>query len=99
MADDARAGRHTQIALTLLRVVLGIVFLMHGYQKWFVMGIPGVTGFFTSVGAPMPGISAYVLATLELVGGIALILGLFTRIVAIPLMLDVAGAIILVHAK
>src|SRR4029078_1893175 len=99
MADDARAGRHTQIALTLLRVVVGVVFLMHGYQKWFMMGIPGVTGFFTSLGAPVPVISAYVVATLELAGGIALILGLFTRIFAIPLMLDLAGAIILFHAK
>ena len=99
MADDARAARRTQIALTLLRVVVGVVFFMHGYQKFFIMGIPGVTGFFTHVGAPLPGISAYVMATLELVGGIALVLGLFTRIVAIPLMLDVLGAIILVHAK
>jgi putative oxidoreductase len=99
MAGDARAARRTEIALTLLRVVAGVVFFMHGYQKFFLMGIPGVTGFFTSVGAPMPGISAYVIATFELVGGIALILGLFTRIVAIPLILDVAGAIILVHSK
>jgi Predicted membrane protein len=99
MARDARADRNTEIALTLLRVVVGVVFFMHGYQKWFTMGIPGVTGFFTHVGAPFPGISAYVMATAELVGGIALILGLFTRIVAIPLMLDLAGAIVLVHAK
>lgn len=98
MAEQNRDARHVEIALTLLRVVAGIVFFMHGYQKFFVMGVPGVTGFFTSVGAPVPGLSAYVIATLELAGGIALMLGLFTRIIAVPLMLDVAGAIILVHA-
>src|SRR5689334_24512797 len=37
----------TAVALTILRIVIGVVFMMHGYQKWFVMGIPGVTGFFT----------------------------------------------------
>ena len=89
----------TAWALTVLRVVIGTVFLMHGYQKWFVMGIPGVTGFFTQVGAPIPGISSYVVATVELVGGALLILGAFTRLVAIPLIIDMASAIILVHAK
>lgn len=99
MADSARGARNTDIALTLLRVVAGVVFFMHGYQKFFIMGIPGVTGFFTHVGAPLPDISSYVIATIELVGGIALILGLFTRVIAIPLMIDLAGAIVLVHAK
>src|SRR5690242_9659524 len=45
-----QTSTRTAVALTILRIVIGAVFMMHGYQKWFVMGIPGVTGFFTSVG-------------------------------------------------
>jgi putative oxidoreductase len=95
----ATTNRNTEVALTVLRVVIGVVFFMHGYQKWFTMGIPGVTGFFTQIGAPLPGISSYVVATVELVGGAMLVLGAFTRLIAIPLMIDMATAIILVHAK
>jgi putative oxidoreductase len=95
----ATTNRNTEVALTVLRVVIGVVFFMHGYQKWFTMGIPGVTGFFTQIGAPLPRISSYVVATVELVGGAMLVLGAFTRLIAIPLMIDMATAIILVHAK
>jgi putative oxidoreductase len=87
------------LALTALRIAIGVVFFMHGYQKWFTTGIPGVIGFFTHVGAPLPHVSAYVVATVELVGGAMLVLGAFTRLVAIPLIIDMAAAIILVHAK
>lgn len=99
MTMAAQTNSRTALALTILRIVIGVVFLMHGYQKWFVMGIPGVTGFFTNLGAPVPAVSAYVVATVELVGGALLILGAFTRLVAIPLIIDMAMAIILFHAK
>jgi putative oxidoreductase len=88
-----------EVALGLLRVVTGMVFAAHGYQKWFLNGIPGTTGFFTSLGIPLPGIMAIVVATLELGGGIALALGIFTRWITIPLAVDMAVAIITVHAK
>ena len=90
-------SRNTDLALMLLRIVVGVVFLMHGYQKYFVMGIPGVEGFFTHVGAPAPQITAYVVATVELVCGALLILGAFTRLVVVPLVIDIATAIALVH--
>ncbi|MBR2567098.1 MAG: DoxX family protein [Paenibacillus sp.] len=64
---------------TLLRVILGIVFLVHGYTK-FQGGIGYTVDFFESLG--LPGFSAYIVAGIELVGGIALVLGLGTRIVA-----------------
>lgn len=64
---------------TLLRVILGIVFLVHGYVK-FQGGIGYTVDFFESLG--LPGFSAYIVASIELVGGIALVLGLGTRIVA-----------------
>jgi putative oxidoreductase len=92
---DSRADQ----AFAILRVVAGIVFAAHGWQKFFVMGIAGTTGFFTSVGAPLPALAAPVVATLELAGGAAVVLGLFTRPIALLLACDMATAIILVHAK
>ncbi len=65
----------------VLRVATGLVFAMHGYQK-FTGGLEGVTGFLTSLGFPIPGVFAVILIAVELVGGIALILGLCTRVVA-----------------
>jgi putative oxidoreductase len=84
-------------ALAILRVVVGIVFIGHGYQKFFEMGIPAVNGFFASLGVPLPGVAAPVVATLELAGGAALIAGLFARPIAFLLMCDVLVALFLVH--
>ena len=94
-ARDPRADQ----ALALLRVVVGIVFVAHGWQKFFQIGIPGVTGWFTQIGAPFPTISAPFIATLELAGGAALIAGLFARPIAFFLVCDMLGAITLVHVR
>ena len=85
--------------LMVLRVVVGIVFAMHGGQKLFVMGIPAVSGFFTHLGVPLAHVSAVLVTLVEFLGGIALILGLGTRWAAILLALDMAGAIFFVHGK
>ncbi|MBU1292915.1 DoxX family protein [Patescibacteria group bacterium] len=61
----------------VLRVVVGVIFALHGYQK-LEMGVPGVTGFLAGLGFPMPAVFAVLLIAAELVGGILLILGLFT---------------------
>lgn len=85
--------------LTVLRVVLGVVFLMHGYQKLFQMGIHGVTGMFGHLGVPLPGFFAVVVTLVEFVGGIALIIGLGTRVAAALISIDMIFAILLVHWK
>jgi putative oxidoreductase len=85
--------------VAVLRIVTGIVFAMHGYQKFFQMGVPGVTGYFGSLGVPAPHFFAILVSSLELIGGIALVLGLFTRVIAIPLIIDMMTAIVLFHAK
>lgn len=85
------------LGLTVLRVVVGVVFLVHGYQKLFQMGIPGVTGFFTQIGAPLPQLTAPLVSVLEFGGGLALILGLLTPVVAALLAADMLGAMLLVH--
>lgn len=99
MIQRVGSPRQAQVALGLIRIVAGVIFFAHGYQKFFVMRIDGVTGFFTQVGAPLPGISAIVVASLELVGGILLAAGFMTRFVAIPLAIDIATAILLIHSK
>lgn len=84
--------------IALLRVVVGITFLMHGGQKLF-MGFQNVAGFLGSVGIPLPTLAGVVLTLVEFVGGIALILGLLTRYAAALLAVDMLVAIITVHAK
>lgn len=83
--------------IALLRVVAGIIFLMHGQQKMFEFGIGGVTGMMTGLGVPAPGLMAVIVTLVELVGGIALILGAFTRIAALLVAIDVLVAFFLVH--
>jgi putative oxidoreductase len=85
--------------LTILRVTVGILFLVHGYQKLFHMGFHGVAGFFGHAGIPLPLVSAVVVTLVEFVGGIFLIAGIWTRIAAALLAVDMAVAILVVHLK
>lgn len=65
---------------TLLRVAVGVVFTAHGLQKLLQFGPAGLAGFFASVGIPLAELNAYFIIALELLGGLAMIAGLGTRI-------------------
>ncbi len=91
--------RRIDTGLLILRVVVGLVFLAHGWQKLFVMGMGDTTAGFAQMGVPMPEIAAPLVAGVELVGGIALILGLWTRPFGVMLAIDMLGAIALVHLR
>ncbi|MBT2737701.1 DoxX family protein [Bacillus sp. ISL-7] len=75
----------------ILRVMLGITFFVHGLVK-FQGGIENIVGWFDSIG--LPGALAYVVASVEMIGGAALILGLGSRIVSALLALLMIGATI-----
>jgi putative oxidoreductase len=83
-------------AALLLRVSLGVMFIAHSlYLKVVVFTIPGTVQFFESLG--LPGFAAYATIAAEGLGGIALILGVQTRLVALALVPVLAGAL-WVHA-
>src|SRR6202050_3982647 len=87
------------VALTILRVVLGTVFFAHGAQKmlgWFGgFGFHGTMGFFEHMGMPAP--VAFLIICTEFFGGLGLIVGLLTRIAALGIGVEMIGAIFMVH--
>jgi putative oxidoreductase len=86
-------------AVTVLRVLVGFIFAAHGWQKFSQFTIAGTQASFAQMGVPAAELAAPIVATLELVGGIALILGVLTRVFAALLALDMLGALVLVHAS
>ena len=85
-------------ALLIARIGLGVIFVAHGWQKFFDYGVKATQASFADMGVPLPDISAVAAATIELAGGFALIVGVATPIAGILLFLDMLGALILVHA-
>ena len=88
----------TTSARTILRIVTGFLFAAHGWQKFNEFTIAGTQAAFAQMGVPAANLVAPVIATLELVGGVALILGVLTRVFAALLAVNMLGALFLVHA-
>lgn len=85
--------------ITVLRITVGIVFLAHGGQKLFVFGFDNVAAFMGKLGIPAPMLAAIVVTLVEFLGGVALIVGAFTRWAAAPLAITMLVAIMTVHLK
>lgn len=79
-----------QYGTTLLRVSLGVMWIAHALLKWFVFTLPGTAQFFASVG--LPGFLAYPVFAAELLGGFALVFGLYARQVSLALVPIMAAA-------
>ena len=89
--------RTAPYAALLLRITLGGVFLAHAALKLFLFTPAGTAKFFASLGLPAE--LAYLTMAAEIIGGIALIAGFRTRIVALALTPILLGAIVLVHGS
>jgi len=92
-------GKSQSLGLAVLRIVVGIVFFAHGYQKVFTYGFHGVTGMFGHIGIPLPAVSALAVMVVEFVGGILLITGLATRVPAALLAIEMLVVIFAIHIK
>ena len=92
--DKARktADRLSFVGPTLARLTVGLVFIGTGWGK--LHSIPDVTEFFTSLGIPMPGFNARLTAGTEFFGGLLILVGLGTRLVALPLAFTMVIAIL-----
>jgi putative oxidoreductase len=86
-------------AITIIRVTLGVIMFGHGSQKvlgWFGgYGLKGTTGYFVSIGIPLP--VAYLVCFTEFLGGIGLVLGVFARLAALGVAAVMVGAVVKVH--
>jgi putative oxidoreductase len=90
-------ARFAGLAPLVVRVIVGVIMFSHGLQKLTQMG-PGNFGgqVLAGLGVPLPELMGYVVTFVELVGGILLIVGLFSRIAALLLTIDLVVAILLV---
>lgn len=105
MADSAVRSEHAlkstavntnwaSTATLVLRLAVGVVLAYHGWLK--LPNVSGFAGFVDSLGIPAPDLMAYVVTYLELLGGIALIVGLATRYVAALFAVEMVFTIALV---
>lgn len=99
-ADTIRPGSiagvaNADLAATILRVSMGVLFLAHAWLKLVIFTPAGTVGFFESLG--FPGFLAYLVIAAELLGGIALILGVWTRFVSLALVPILLGSIYAPH--
>ena len=91
--------RQVSIGLTVLRLILGATFIAHGAQKLFVMGLPAISGGFAQMGIPRPGFFGPFVSLVEFFGGIAIVLGLLTRLTSLGLAVNMIVAMLAVHLK
>lgn len=79
------------------RLILGAVLVAHGWQKFNEWTIAGTTQAFEGMGVPAAGVAATIAAVVELGGGLLIIAGLFTRVTAAIVALQMVGAGIFAH--
>src|SRR2546428_619406 len=92
-------GSNRQWGLTVLRVIVGIVFLIHGAQKLFVFGFHGVAGMLGGLGIPVPAVSAVILKLVVFLGGIAPLLFVVNRWARALIAIDMIVAVLVVPLK
>lgn len=96
MPETSRPSQWSQTrapgAVILIRLMVGLIFFEEGIQKFLFPAIQGA-GRFARIGIPAPAPMAYFVGALEVFCGALVVLGLFTRLAAIPLLIDISVAI------
>ena len=98
MSNTAAASgtaSNSSLAILVGRVLLSILFILAGYSK--LTAISATAGWFGSIGLPMPTVTTVVVGLVELLGGLAVLIGFKTRIAAIVLALFTLGATAVAH--
>lgn len=88
-----------EIALLISRVLLGVILIAHGWDKFQITGLEGISGYFDSIGIPAASLAAPLVGAIELIGGIMILIGAFTRVVSIIIALVMLGAAVFAHAS
>ena len=83
--------------VTILRLVVGITYVMHAYVALFRFTPAGTATFMASLGLPAPLVMAWIVIIVQGLGGIMLILGLATRWAALANAVIIAGTLVMVH--
>lgn len=88
-----------QYGATLLRLILGIVYIMHAYLALVLNGPAGTIAYNVKAGIPFPEIATWYLILAHGLGGILLVLGIYTRWAALANVPAMLGALVFVHLK
>jgi putative oxidoreductase len=83
MTPSTSSPKLPQLGITVLRISLGVMWISHALLKLFVFTLPGTAQYFASIG--FPGLLAYPVFAVELLGGLALLFGIYARQVALAL--------------
>ena len=94
-AAASATASNSSLAVLVGRVLLSILFIIAGYGK--LTAISATAGWFGSIGLPMPTVTTVVVGLVELLGGLAVLIGFQTRIAAIVLALFTLGATAVAH--
>ena len=94
---NRRLRPYQTYGIALLRVSLGVYYVLHGYYGWLVVGVERFAALNASMGIPLPTISAWAVVLGHLVGGALLVIGLYARLGALMNIPIMAGAALLVH--
>src|SRR5687768_2649146 len=88
-------GSATAVTMTILRVVVGVIMTVHGFQKLSDLGATEAN--FANMGMPLPAVAVLLATAGEFLGGLGLIFGLLTRIAAFGVFCTMAVAVFFVH--
>jgi len=97
-ATVAQAGTSSNsLAILIGRVLLSIMFIVAGFGKLTAIG--ATAGWFGSIGLPVPTVTAVVVGLVELIGGLAILVGFKTRIAALVLAVFTVAATLIAHTN